>query len=227
MNPLRPWIKICGIRTERELELCAQAGATHAGLNGWQRSPRFLPPERMGRLQRSARSLGLVPVLVLSPLHAASLALLAGLTPGWLQLTAAPAPPLRRELARTGWRLIEARRALPGSLPAPTWGEALLLDAPGPAAGGNGRRFDWSLAGSAPRPFLLAGGLGPDNVAAALAACSPAGVDAASGLESSPGAKDPTLVRAFCAAARRALATAAPISLVPTIPLRRKPCPSI
>jgi phosphoribosylanthranilate isomerase len=227
MNQPRPWIKVCGIRTEGDLELCARAGATHAGLNGWQRSPRFLPPESMARLQRAARSLGLVPVLVLPPLNTASLALLAGLAPGWLQLTTAPSATLRRELSRTGWRLLEARRALPGSLPAPAWGEALLLDAPGPVAGGNGRRFDWSLAVSAPRPFLLAGGLGPDNVEAAVAACSPAGVDAASRLESSPGAKDPTLVRAFCAAARRALATAAPISLVPTIPLRRKPCPSI
>ena len=227
MNPHQPWIKVCGIRTERELELCARAGATHAGLNGWQRSPRFLPPESMRRLQRAARSLGLAPVLVLPPLNTASLALLAGLAPGWLQLTAAPAPPLRRELARTGWRLLEARRALPGSLPSPTWGHLLLLDAPGPAAGGNGHRFDWSLAASAPRPFLLAGGLGPDNVAAAVAACSPAGVDAATGLESSPGVKDPGWVRAFCAAARRALAAGAPGFCVPTIPLRRDSCPSI
>ncbi|MGC8723359.1 MAG: phosphoribosylanthranilate isomerase [Acidobacteriota bacterium] len=227
MSPRRPWIKVCGIRTERELEFCALAGATHAGLNGWERSPRFLPPESMARLQGAARSLGLVPVLVLSPLNAASLASLAGFAPGWLQLTAAPAPSLRRELARTGWRLLEARRALPGSLPAPTWGHLLLLDAPGPAAGGNGRRFDWSLAASAPRPFLLAGGLGPDNVESAVAACSPAGVDAATGLESSPGVKDPGRVRAFCAAARRALAAAAPGFSVPTIPLRSDPCPSI
>ncbi len=204
MSPRRPWIKVCGIRTERELELCARAGATHAGLNGWGRSPRFLPPGRMVQLQRAARSLGLVPVFVLPPLDAASFSQLAGLTPGWLQLTAAPSPSLRRRLARDGWRLLEARRVLPAALPAPTWGEVLLLDAPGPAAGGNGRRFDWSFAASAPRPFLLAGGLGPDNVEAAVAACSPAGVDAASRLESSPGVKDPALVRAFCDAARRA-----------------------
>jgi|YelNatPaOPRAMG01_1025707.scaffolds.fasta_scaffold17710_2 phosphoribosylanthranilate isomerase len=227
MSPRQPWIKVCGIRTERELELCARAGATHAGLNGWERSPRFLPPERMGQLQRAARSLGLVPVLVLPPLNAASFALLAGLAPGWLQLTAAPSPALQKRLARDGWRLIEARRALPATLPAPRWGDALLLDAPGPAAGGNGRRFDWSLAAFAPRPFLLAGGLGPDSVDAAVAACSPAGVDAASGLESSPGVKDPGRVRAFCAAARRALTAASPGFSVPAIPLRRDPCPSI
>ena len=70
--------------------------------------------------------------------------------------------------------------------------------------GGNAAAFDWSLvAGRAvPRPWLLAGGLTPDNVARALAESGAPGVDVSSGVEKSRGVKDPALVRAFVAAAK-------------------------
>jgi phosphoribosylanthranilate isomerase len=73
--------------------------------------------------------------------------------------------------------------------------------------GGTGRAFDWSLVRGVPeraRFVVLAGGLTPDNVTAALAAVRPHGVDASSGLETAPGRKDPARVRAFVAAARAA-----------------------
>ncbi len=70
--------------------------------------------------------------------------------------------------------------------------------------GGTGRTFPWDRAREivGGRPFLLAGGLGPDNVAAAIAAAAPMGVDASSRLESVPGIKDMELVRRFVAAVR-------------------------
>jgi len=85
--------------------------------------------------------------------------------------------------------------------------DALLLDAATP---GSGQVFDWSMA-EVPDGIrlILAGGLTPANVAAAIAAVHPWGVDVASGVEASPGRKDPVKVRAFVAAAKAAAKAAA------------------
>ena len=78
------------------------------------------------------------------------------------------------------------------------------------ASGATGKTHDWdvsrSLAGRINRPLILAGGLGPDNVARAIRYVRPAGVDAHTGLEDALGRKDPALVRAFVSEARRAFA---------------------
>lgn len=80
---------------------------------------------------------------------------------------------------------------------------AVLVDNPRP---GSGHVFDWSLAEDVPGGLrlVLAGGLGPDNVADAIATVHPWGVDACSGLESEPGRKDPRKLRAFIANAKEA-----------------------
>ena len=81
---------------------------------------------------------------------------------------------------------------------------AYLLDTPSAGFGGSGRTWDWGLlreAGALPK-FLLAGGLTPDNVAAAVRAARPHGVDVAGGVESAPGVKDHELIARFVAAAR-------------------------
>lgn len=79
--------------------------------------------------------------------------------------------------------------------------DLVLLDAPNP---GSGRVFDWSLAGDVPDTvrLILAGGLTPDNVGAAVREVEPWGVDVASGVERSPGRKDPVAVRRFVEQAR-------------------------
>ena len=88
--------------------------------------------------------------------------------------------------------------------------DALLIDAKPPKdatrPGGNGVPFDWSLLAGwqAPCPWLLAGGLTPENVAEAIRASGAPGVDVSSGVESAPGVKDPDLIRAFIRAARAA-----------------------
>ena len=88
--------------------------------------------------------------------------------------------------------------------------DRLLIETKPPAGatrpGGNAVAFDWSvLAGwTAPCPWLLAGGLTPDNVAAAIRATGAPAVDVSSGVERAPGVKDPALIRAFIAAARAA-----------------------
>ena len=88
--------------------------------------------------------------------------------------------------------------------------DALLLDAKPPAdatrPGGNARQFDWSLLAGwhAPAPWLLAGGLTPANVAAAIRATGAEAVDVSSGVESTPGVKDAARIAAFVAAAHAA-----------------------
>jgi phosphoribosylanthranilate isomerase len=81
--------------------------------------------------------------------------------------------------------------------------DAVLLDAARP---GSGQVFDWTLTEDAPvnLRLVVAGGLTPDNVGAAISRVSPWGVDATSGVEAEPGRKDPRLLRAFVAAARLA-----------------------
>jgi tryptophan synthase beta chain/phosphoribosylanthranilate isomerase len=94
--------------------------------------------------------------------------------------------------------------ALPAAAPAQTGASRLLLDAAAPgSAGGSGTSFRWELAAHVGQPFLLAGGLTPDNVAEAVAACQPMGVDVSSGIERD-GRKDADRMTSFVAAARAA-----------------------
>jgi phosphoribosylanthranilate isomerase len=86
--------------------------------------------------------------------------------------------------------------------------DIFILDACAPGTfGGTGQLCDWSLAADAVRryprlPILLSGGLSPENVASALSAVAPAGVDVASGVESAPAVKDPAKIIAFLTAAK-------------------------
>ena len=114
---------------------------------------------------------------------------------------------LRVRFGRPVWRAvgIRARTDLPDSL---AGADALLLDAKPPTGatrpGGNAVAFDWAMLQGwhSPGPWLLAGGLHPDNVAAAIAATGAPAVDVSSGVERAPGVKDPALIEAFIRAVR-------------------------
>ncbi|MFM8986627.1 MAG: phosphoribosylanthranilate isomerase [Planctomycetia bacterium] len=102
-----------------------------------------------------------------------------------------------------------ARAAAAGAAPAMALVDAAVSgNAAAGSLGGTGEQADWAAVARAeplPVPLALAGGLTPDNVAAAMTASRCRAVDAASGVESAPGGKDADRVRAFVAAARRAL----------------------
>ena len=201
----RPWIKVCGMGSAADLETCVSAGATHVGINTWPGSPRAIPSQIAATLLQHARRLGLATVLLHVPGSTLALAAALRLRPDFVQVLQTPSPPMRKALASEGIGLMESRPVRISGVPALSWGQVLLLDTSLPGKhGGTGTTFDWALARPAPRPFVLAGGLGPDNVASAIAACRPAGVDAAYRLESSPGQKDAARIRAFCGAARAA-----------------------
>jgi phosphoribosylanthranilate isomerase len=205
-TPEAPWIKVCGVRTFADLEACARAGATHVGINAWPGSPRFVPPRVMAELIGAARSLRIAPVILHLPGSPLNLEEAAHLNAAFLQLLEPHSAALRQRLKEKGVLIIEARRATANTVSCLPWGSVLLLDAHiYGRPGGTGVTVSETLALAAPRPFVIAGGLTPESVADAIAACRPAGVDAASGLESRPGEKDPHKIHDFCAAAREAL----------------------
>lgn len=205
-------VKVCGINSEAAFDAAIEAGADWIGFVFFPPSPRFVTPARAAAL--SARHLAGPPRvgLFVDPTDEAIEAVLAALPLDVLQLYAEPAraASLRRRFARPVWRAvgISARADLPDDA---AGADALLIEAKAPPEatrpGGNALRFDWSLLAHwrAPAPWLLAGGLDPLNVAAAIAESGATAVDVSSGVESAPGVKEPALIRAFIAAARAPL----------------------
>lgn len=206
MPPVR--VKICGVTTPTDAAFAADCGADAVGLNFFPRSPRFLTPVQADAIIRELPAFAAaVGVFVDMPdgdirTHARQLGLRAVQTysadpPASSFFPTAHVPAFRvKDLAD----LDAVRRFVAACRPA-----AVLIDSFVPGEmGGTGHRAPWHLlAGFAPGvPVILAGGLTPDNVADAIRLVRPWGVDVASGVESSPGKKDPGRVRAFVQAAR-------------------------
>lgn len=197
-------IKICGLTTPRDTTHAVQAGASAIGFNFYPQSARFLD------LDQGQALASLVPLAV------AKVGIFVNATKEQLLET----------LDRVPLDVLQLHGSIPDSLPTgvriwralpvtpqfeiptltPSF-EAYLLDSPTPNFGGSGQTFDWARVRGAEVPIVLAGGLNPLNVARAIEMVEPWGVDACSGLESSPGHKDPGKVEAFVEAARKAFLT--------------------
>ena len=199
------FVKICGVTTEEDALLAVAMGADAVGFNFVPSSSRFLAASRAAdivkRLPPEILTVGIFRDE--APARVVELTNQAGLRAAQLH---------GRETAEeTRWvraRVPVVIRAFPGGDPAlaraADYGaDIVMLDSASP---GSGKVFDWSLAEGAPSGLrlLLAGGLTPDNVAEAIDRVRPWGVDVASGVESSPGVKDPSLVRRFIRAAKEA-----------------------
>lgn len=199
------FVKICGITTVQDAMAAVRAGADAIGLNFVPTSPRFITAD-MARSILAAVPSSLMTVGVFRDRPAAevidatrSLGLNAA------QLHGDESPAVTAEVASMVRTVIKAVRADAESLR--TCGkhgaDIILVDAAEP---GSGRTFDWTLVGDlvSGHRILLAGGLRPANVAQAIAAVRPWGVDAASGIESQPGQKDEELMLRFVRAAQAA-----------------------
>ena len=210
-TPRAPRIKICGITGLDDAKRAVEAGAWALGLILFPGSPRrcALPDaERIAAtLRRQAEICG---VFVNAPLdEVTGTADALGLT--MVQLHGDEGPSYCSEVARrTGAKIVKAARVRGGAdinaLEA-FHTDYHLLDAHQPGRyGGTGATFDWELVHRrrTTTPFILSGGLNPDNVADAIAATSPFAVDTASGTEVRPGVKDPAKLEAFFAAAAEA-----------------------
>ena len=202
-------VKICGINGAAAIDAAVAAGADWIGFVFFPPSPRAVTPAQAAELAARHPDGPLRVGLFVDPAEADVAGALAALRLDVLQLYAAPerAAALRARFGLPVWRAVGV--AVAADLPAAADGaDALLIEAkPPPGAtrpGGNAARIDWAMlrGWTAPAPWILAGGLTPDNVGAAIRASGAGAVDVSSGVESAPGVKDPALIRAFVRAAR-------------------------
>ena len=197
-------IKICGITRPQDALHAAEAGADLIGLNFWRGSKRFVTDEQARDIV-AAIPAGVLKVGVFVNPHP----LVVSETVEDLKLDRVQ---LHGDEHTESWNWLRPEQIIrsvrvrdENSLKeVEGWDAHLFLyDAYSEEFGGTGKRAPWHLLGkSAKRPFLLAGGLNPINVAEAIAATQPDGVDVASGVESAPGVKDLRKVRAFIKNAR-------------------------
>jgi phosphoribosylanthranilate isomerase len=215
-------VKICGLRDAAGTDAAVAAGADFIGLNFFPPSPRFVAPEQAAALIARLPATGPVPVgLFVDASDETIAATLAAAPLRMLQLHGEETPERAAAIrARFGLPVMKAL----GVATAEDLGaiaafapvvDHFLFDAKPPPGGalpgGNAQPFEWRLlAGVAvPRPWLLAGGLTPRNVAEAIRTAQAPGVDVSSGVEHARGVKDPALIHAFVAAAKGASSASA------------------
>ena len=206
-------VKICGLTSSEGVAAAVDAGARYLGFVFFAKSPRHVTPEQAAALAEQV-PLGIAKVgLFVNPEDALLREVLAQVPLDMIQLHGAETPARVTEVrALTGLPVIKAVGvAEPGDLDA-LWdyglvADMLLIDAKPPKnadlPGGNGLAFDWRLLAGRQilKPWLLAGGLTPENVTQALRLTRAPGVDVSSGVESAPGVKDPDRIRDFIARA--------------------------
>lgn len=177
-------VKVCGITNQEDAD--AAAGADAIGFNFYPKSPRYVRPDVAAGIHTTALRVGV-----------------------FVDLPAAEVASIAAE-ARLDVVQLHGSEQVGDYLPLRVWkafrvtlgdaegAEAVLLDGPAP---GSGEAFDWSRVGATEVRLILAGGLGPDNVAEAIRQVRPWGVDACSRIESAPGKKDHDKMRRFIEAA--------------------------
>ncbi|MCS7064398.1 MAG: phosphoribosylanthranilate isomerase [Methylacidiphilales bacterium] len=204
-------IKICGITSAQDALTSIDAGADALGFNFFPPSPRSLSIQSAAPwIQTLPPFISLTAILV-NPTHEQITTIEKYLPFDLWQLHGHESPHFCRALHPR--RVIKAvaihsASEISSTLDYPV--TALLIDTPSSQYGGTGKKGDWTLARElvqkSPLPVILSGGLTPDNVAEAIATVRPFGIDVCSGVESSPGKKDPAKLRDFILAAREAAA---------------------
>ncbi len=193
----RPWVKLCGLRTVVDVEAAVAAGADALGFV-------LAPSVRQVDEATVKELLDHVPVGILA-----------------VAVTRHPTPEELALVDRLPFDLLQGDATFVGDAPVPYW--PVFPDGPdlaariaadgrrglwgtvlvdGPRGGGRGEPADWARVAALDVPVCLAGGLSPDNVAEAIRVARPVAVDVSSGIESTPGRKDPARMRTFVAATR-------------------------
>lgn len=208
--------KICGLKTHADINAVADAGANYIGFNFFPKSPRYVDFETARNLAIET-PVGILKVALVVNADNAELDALTETVPvDMLQLHGGETPERVVEI-RERYQLpimkvlgISTAADLDAIDVFSPIADQLLLDAKAPKdavlPGGNGLAFDWTLLASRKywtKPWMLAGGLTPSNVAEAVKRTGAQQVDVASGVESAPGEKDAHLIANFVAAAQQ------------------------
>lgn len=207
-------VKICGMNDAAAYEAAVAAGADYIGFVFFPASPRFVTPaQALDIRQRRPDGPPAVGLFVKPKLDDIA-AVLETMPLDIFQIYDTPevARAVRARFGRPVWlaRGISARAELAAAEEAGQGLDALMIESkPPPGAsrpGGNATALDWAILSGwrAPLPWLLAGGLTPENVADAIRMSGATAVDVSSGVESAPGVKDPARIRDFIRASRNA-----------------------
>jgi len=209
-------VKICGISTAEAMNAAIEGGAAFVGLVFYQPSPRAVTPQQAAALAALVPGDIVKTGLLVDADDATIEEILEGVALDLLQLHGSETPERVAEVkARFGlpvMKVVKLRRQgdLEAVEPYLTVADRLLFDAKPPAEmtgalpGGNAVAFDWTiLSGTTwPLPWMLAGGLTPENVAEAIRISGAPAVDVSSGVEDAPGRKNTSKIKAFLKAAR-------------------------
>ena len=211
-------VKICGIKTPEALQAALAARADFVGFVFYPPSPRSLAPEVAAELAELARGRASIVALIVDADDATIERIVATVSPDFLQLHGSETPDRVAEIVRRWGRpaikaiKVETAGDAERALDYADVARLVLFDAKAPKnlvgalPGGNGLAFDWRLIAAVRDrvPFMLSGGLTPENVAEAVAATGATIVDVSSGVETAPGVKSSDLIRQFIAAAHAA-----------------------
>ncbi|MCI5100179.1 phosphoribosylanthranilate isomerase [Phaeobacter italicus] len=207
-------VKICGLKTPQDIAAAAEAGAAYIGFNFFSKSPRSVTPQEAAALAVEA-PIGMCKVALVVNADDAMLDEITSVVPlDMIQLHGQETPervaevkaryglPVMKVLGVSSLEDVQRIDAYEGVA------DQILVDAKAPKdavlPGGNGVAFDWRLLAQKKywrAPWMLAGGLNPENVAEAIRVTGARQVDVASGVESAPGEKDPARIKSFCEAA--------------------------
>jgi phosphoribosylanthranilate isomerase len=209
-------VKICGLTSEEAIDAALENGADMTGFVFYPRSPRHLSMNDAARFVHRVGARARRVLLLVDPDEALLTTAMKLIDPDIFQLHGQETPErvasIRERFGRPVMKALPIADAsdLASIVRYEPFCDYLLFDAkPGPDAkrpGGNGTTFDWSLLRGVEtrKPWLLAGGLDPENVAQALDSTGAPGVDVSSGVEASRGVKDPDKIAAFIGKVRAA-----------------------
>jgi phosphoribosylanthranilate isomerase len=204
-------VKICGLRSLPEARVAVQSGANLLGFIFWKPGKRYIAPAEAAHIISALRTESLnwsaVGVFVDPTRDEVDAAAdLCGLD--YVQLSGHESPELVATMPRPTLKALHVRRGGEAAAAHIVQTDELgahryLLDTHTDSLpGGTGQAFDWDALREIGPKCVVAGGLRPENVASALAALAPYGVDVSSGVEFPSGGKDPRLIRAFVEAVR-------------------------